>query len=74
MAVRRRKGPKEWSPRKRFILTGDILHPGSVVVEARDLEEALRKVEGGDFEVYDESKKHLGFQWNGDQSTVEVDQ
>ncbi len=68
------KGPKEWSPRKRFILTGDILHPGRVVIEARDLDEALRRAADGDFEVYDESKKQLGFEWNGDPDTVEVEE
>lgn len=71
----KRKGPKEWSPLKRFILTGDILHPGSVVVEAKDLKEALRKADAGDFEVYDEERrKYLAFQWNGDEATVEIDE
>lgn len=70
-----RKGPKEWSPLKRFILTGDVLHPGSVVVKAKDLKDALKKAEAGDFEVYDEERrKFLAFEWNGDESMVEIDE
>jgi len=56
---------------KRFILTGDIKHPGRIAVNASTLEEALRKAEDGEFSVYDESHKILAFEWNGDQNSVE---
>lgn len=55
---------------KRFILVGDIRHPGKVVVEANDLDEAIKKADDGDFEVYDEHSKPLAFDWNGDKDCV----
>jgi hypothetical protein len=45
----------------KFILTGDILHAGKVAVEADTLDEAIEKAETGDFEVWDEQHKMLGF-------------
>ena len=57
---------------KRFIFTGDIQHPGRVSVKAKTLEEALKKAEDGDFDVYDESNDCLAFEWNGDKATVET--
>lgn len=56
-----------------FILTGDIRHPGRIKVEAASLEEAVKKAEDGDFEVYDESHKILAFDWNGDEDSVETE-
>lgn len=56
-----------------FILMGDVLHAGKIRVEASSLEEAIRKAEDGDFEVYDESGKNLAFDWNGDEDSVETE-
>jgi len=72
---------KRWSPEvyakkeaglKRFVLVGDICHPGRIVVEASTIDEAVKKAEDGDFTVWDESAKHLLFQWNGDPEMVEI--
>ncbi len=60
--------------KKRFILTGDISHPGRIAVEAETLDEAVQKADDGDFEVYDEHGKCLAFDWNGDDSTVEIEE
>ena len=51
---------------KKFYLTGDILKPGVVEVEAETLDEALEKAEQGEFRVYDEQDSCMGFTWCGD--------
>ncbi len=69
------KKPKETGQKaKRFILIGDILHPGKIIVEAKDLDEALKKADDGDFAIYDESGKCLAFDWNGDEDSVETEE
>lgn len=50
----------------RFILTGDILHPGKVAVVADTLEEAASLAEKGEFEIVDEQNRHLAFDWGGE--------
>jgi hypothetical protein len=57
----------------KYVLVGDIRHPGRVEVDAASLEAALAKAEDGDFVVHDEHGKPLAFDWNGDDGMVEVD-
>jgi hypothetical protein len=59
---------------KTFILTGDVCHPGKVQIRAKTLNEALAKAEKGEFTVYDEQNECLAFDWNGDESSVEVEE
>ena len=68
----KKKTEKTEKTEKTFILMGDILHAGRVAVQASSLKEALDKADDGDFEVFDETEKQLGFSWNGDKSSVEV--
>ena len=59
-----------------YYLVGDIRHPGKVVVVADLPQEAIDKAENGEFEVFDESSKHLAFDWGGgifDDEDNEVD-
>jgi hypothetical protein len=72
-ADRKFKAPEwpELDAEREFILVGDIRHPGRVSVKARTREEAVELAEKGEFEVYDETKKCLAFDWNGDDATVE---
>ena len=51
--------------RVSFILTGDIIHSGRVRVVADSQEEALKKAERGEFEVYEEHQKNLAFSFDG---------
>jgi hypothetical protein len=51
----------------KFILTGDILFAGRIVVEADSAEQAIQKAQEGEFEVFDKSDKHLGFTHNGEE-------
>lgn len=55
----------------KYILTGDILHPGRIKVEANSPEEAIAKAEVGDFLVYDEMQRHLAFDHNGETPVLE---
>jgi hypothetical protein len=64
---------KEKSINKRFILMGDIIHPGKISVVAENLEDALTKAANGDFSIYDEQSKCLAFDWNGDKDSIEVE-
>lgn len=51
---------------RKFIVTGDIMHAGSVVVLAESKDEAVKKAEAGEFEeVWDETDKDLGFHFDG---------
>lgn len=54
-----------------FIFTGDVKHPGRIIVEAGTREEAIKKFEEYDFAVYDEAHKNLAFDWNGEDPEVE---
>ncbi len=49
----------------RYLLTGDIRHPGKIEVEAATLDQALDRADDGDFEVFDEQGKPLAFDWDG---------
>lgn len=55
----------------RFIIVGDICHPGRIDVEADTLDEALDKAEAGQFVVHDKQDDCLAFTWNGDVDTIE---
>ncbi len=68
----KKKKTKFLTSAKTFILVGDILHAGRVQVNAKTFDEALKKAEAGDFVVFNETSKGLGFEWNGDDDTVEV--
>ena len=57
-----------------FILTGDILHPGQIKVEANNLDGALDKANDGEFVVYNEQNKHLAFVWCGDNPEIVEDE
>jgi len=67
-SLRLAPGPEQ--PLRRYILTGDILHPGRICVEARSLNEALRAAGDGKFVVYGEQGDCLAFNWNGEPDTV----
>jgi hypothetical protein len=59
-------------PKKKiYILVGDIKYPGRIAVKANGLDEALRKAEQGEFEVFEHINKCLAFEWNGNEDTVE---
>lgn len=50
----------------KFRLSGDILHPGVIEVEAEDLDAAIAKAEDEyDFVVDDEQNKPLAFKYDG---------
>ena len=53
--------PKKLETLRRYYLTGDILHAGTVTVDATSLDEAIEKAEKGEFEVDDEQGTTLGF-------------
>ena len=55
-----------------FILSGEILHPGSVRVEASTMDEAIAKAEDGVFEVWNEDHKFLTFVWDGGEPIEDV--
>ena len=59
---------------KRYLIVGDITHPGRIEVEADSLDAAFTKAEKGDFVIYDEGATDMAFTWNGDQETIEVDE
>lgn len=50
----------------KFILTGDIRHPGRVAVEADNLTDALEKADNGEFIIEDEQSDCLAFDWCGE--------
>lgn len=56
---------------KKFFFTGDVRHPGRVFVLANTEDEALKKLEDYEFEVYDEEDKNLAFDSNGEDPEVE---
>lgn len=58
---------------KRYILMGDIAHPGRISVIASSLDEALEKADAGEFVVFDEQDDCLAFKWNGDEDYVETE-
>jgi hypothetical protein len=58
---------------KRYILMGDIAHPGKISVIASSLDEALEKADAGEFVVFDEQNDCLAFDWNGDEDSVETE-
>jgi len=49
---------------QRFILTGDIITAGEVLVEADNIDEAIRKAENGHFLIVEAQKKPFGFSHN----------
>ena len=51
---------------KTFLFTGDIRHAGRIKIEAETVEEAFKKMENGDFSIWDEEHKNLGFDHNGE--------
>ncbi len=51
---------------KTYMLMGDIRHAGRIEVQADSPEEAIRLAEGGEFTVFEEQHKDLGFDWNGE--------
>lgn len=51
----------------KYILTGDVCHPGRVVVEADSLRDAIIKAEyDSDFRVFSEQDSCLLFEFCGD--------
>lgn len=60
----------------KFYLVGDILHAGTIQVEADSVRAAIAKAEAGDFVVDDEQGKTLGFTFDGtvqDENGNEID-
>lgn len=55
----------------KYILTGDILHPGKVIVDANSPEEAVQKAAVDDFRVHSESPRHLAFKHDGETPQLE---
>jgi len=49
---------------QRFILTGNIISAGQVLVEADTIAEAILKAEKGDFLLVEAQKKPFGFAYN----------
>ncbi len=49
----------------KFYLTGDILHPGIIEVEADTLDDAINKAECGEFAIWEEQDNYLAFDWAG---------
>jgi len=49
---------------QRFILTGNIITAGQVLVEADTIAEAILKAEKGDFLLVEAQKKPFGFAYN----------
>lgn len=55
----------------KFYFTGDIRHPGKVVVEAGTLLQAEEKIESGEFTIFDEQDSCLAFDHDGNEPEVE---
>lgn len=54
----------------KYRITGDILHAGTVVIEAEDEDALLGLIDGiyvGEFSIEDEQGKTLAFQWDGNE-------
>lgn len=54
-----------------FVLCGDIIRAGRVLVRAKDKDEAIRKAEAGDFQVHDEAKRGASFVFDGGDEHIE---
>lgn len=50
---------------KTYLLSGDILHPAYISVQAHSLKEALEKADRGEFLIEDEQHTCLGFTFDG---------
>lgn len=58
---------------KTHILMGDIRHAGRIEIQAESPDEAIRLAEAGEFTVFEEQHKDLGFDWNGEEPEVVED-
>ena len=66
------KAPAKHKGKRSYLLVGDILHPGRILVKATSLGHALTLADNGEFGVYEEQNDCLAFHWNGDEESVEV--
>ena len=60
----------------KYVLTGDVVRPGRVIVEADSREEAIKRIEADEanFDEVLETDNHdtlALFQWNGDSDSIE---